>query len=107
MEQCNYGLCHRPTLICDRGEGCPHIDRSAECPAKAIKYYFVSSMWAHETGPQFGTYGPQSCVIEGQHPFEHIDNLNKRPVNNGYTTELLSWQEITREEYELYKKLEL
>jgi hypothetical protein len=99
-------------LFCTSAEGCKFHGQTGFVgdtppPPKATKYYFISSMWAHEPGPQFGAYRPQSCVIEGQHPFEYISYLNKLPVNNGYTTVLLSWQEITKEEYELYNKLEL
>ena len=61
-------------------------------------------MWAYEVR---GNFKPQACVIKGVHPFEYIATLNKAQVNAGYETVLLSWQEITKEEYELYNKLEL
>lgn len=65
------------------------------------KYYFVNTVcdWYNR-----GNFQPQTAVIVEKHPFEWVHHLNNiTPEGN---TTLLSWQEITKEEYELYNKLE-
>lgn len=70
-----------------------------------MKYYFVSSMyrWTYNAKSPM-PFEVQSSVTE-MHPFEFIDDLNNTVPNS--ETRLFGWQEITKEEYDLYKKLEL
>ena len=65
------------------------------------KYYFFSSMYQYY---QNGIWRPQSGVID-MHPFEWVDRLNNR-IDNSETI-LISWQEITEEEYGLYNGLKI
>lgn len=64
------------------------------------KYYFVSTMYRYSDQP----FKPQHEVIKDQHPFETIAEYNKS-IPHGEVV-LLSWQEITKEEYDFYQKLE-
>lgn len=65
-----------------------------------MKYYFVSSMYRYAGYQEFT---PQSEVTEGQHPFEIIAEYSKTIKGE---IVLLSWQEITKEEYDLFCKLD-
>lgn len=90
--------CARSTGICDGWEGCAR--QKEESPKNETKYYFVST--ARE---KIDKSLKIESITMSRHPFAFIADVNK-----GITvmkTVLLSWQEITREEYELYNKLEL
>lgn len=65
------------------------------------KYYFVYTV-CEAYGST--TYMPQAFVTD-KHPFERVSELNKTVDN--YVTTIQSWQEITKEEYDLYIQLEL
>lgn len=63
-----------------------------------MKYYFFSSFYS-----AYGSeWKPQTGVCT-EHPFELVARYNKM---QGYETRLTGWQEITEEEYNLYKFLE-
>lgn len=63
------------------------------------KYYYVfTTCEAYNNGK----YMPQGFVCD-IHPFEKVAYFNEM---ENYTTTLVSWQEISQEEYNLYKKLE-
>jgi hypothetical protein len=51
-----------------------------------------------------GKYYPQSDVID-KHPFYWLDEINKEVSN--CETILLSWQEISEEDYNFYQNLDL
>lgn len=63
-----------------------------------MKYYFFSSFYS----AYGGKWKPQVGVCN-EHPFVLIDHYNKM---EGYETRLMSFQEITKGEYDLYKDLE-
>jgi hypothetical protein len=75
-------------------------------PAPKRKYYFVNSLYINTIDGKIGNGLPQTEAID-IHPFEWLAELNKfgKEKKMGGNV-LLSWQEITEEEYTLYKKLE-
>lgn len=62
------------------------------------KYYFYSSMYEYYAN---GLFRPQSGVTD-VHPIQFIRHLNDT-VNDSNTV-LLGWQEITKEEYNMYNR---
>lgn len=69
----------------------------------STKYYFVSSMYRWTYAASRMQFEPQASVT-AMHPFKYIEDLNK--VENSETV-LVAWQEITKQEYDLFKKLDL
>lgn len=64
------------------------------------KYYYVNSICI--------AYGNtdnkmNQCFVTNKHPFIQCHEYNKM---DNYETILLSWQEITKDEYDLFNKLE-
>jgi hypothetical protein len=75
-------------------------------PPPYKKYYFVNSLYINTIDGTIGKSLPQTEAID-IHPFEWLAGLNKfaKDKNMGDNV-LVSWQEITEEEYNLYKKLD-
>lgn len=67
-----------------------------------MKYYFVNYFFKVGDMMQFQ---PTAEVIADKHPFELMAEYEQRLKD--YELRLGSWQQITKEEYELYKKLNI
>lgn len=69
------------------------------------KYYFISAGYIYNSELR----GIDNLVTV-EHPFKWLANLNKlasKDTNATGDTYIISWQLISKEEYDLYKKLEL
>lgn len=62
------------------------------------KFYFFNSVYQYG---QNGNWKPSPGVTD-MHPILYIRHLNETVKNS--ETKLLGWQEITEEEYNMYKK---
>lgn len=69
----------------------------------AVKYYFVLYRCEDLLKPNL-TLKPLQKIIEGQHPLAWQLEWNKRfQTQLGEECTVLSWQEISREEYESFR----
>lgn len=67
------------------------------------KYYYINTVYQNFNR---GDWTPQVAAINSdRHPIQWVHDLNKDNTSSQETI-LLSWQEITKEEYDLYEKLE-
>lgn len=65
-----------------------------------MKYYFYSYWWHYSATDHYEVY---STVCAGIHPFQDIANYYD--TESKETAEMISFQEISKEDFDLYESL--